>query len=317
MFWLAAIGWRVIDRFRFGPIEISPHGIGIAAGFLAGGSLLARRAERILGIRKEHTWNMLMWAIVGVIIGARLAFVIGNPDLFFPDDPLGVFRIWEGGVALYGGIFGGILAAIPYQRKHGLPSIELLDAAAPGFPLGIAIGRIGDLIIGDHLGSSTDFFLGYRYLGGPLPDRTLAVGEVVHQTALYDMLIAAIIFPVVMVLSRRHLARGRLIAMTAMLYAAGRFVTDFSRTEVASFGGLYGTQWTSIALILAGAAWLSRRPRRGYTLPLDQPLHEPAVIADDEPDLGGFPEEGPSGVGPAPGDASGDDPVSPAGDPRS
>jgi phosphatidylglycerol---prolipoprotein diacylglyceryl transferase len=317
MFWLAAIGWRVIDRFRFGPLEISPHGIGIAAGFMAGGALFARRAERLLGVRKEHTWNMLMWAIVGVIIGARLAFVIGHPDLFFPDDPLGVFRIWEGGVALYGGIFGGILATIPYHRKHNLPTVELLDAAAPGFPLGIAIGRIGDLIIGDHLGAPTDFFLGYRYLGGPLPDRTLAIGDVVHQTALYDMLIAAIIFPIVMVLARKHRPRGRLIAMTGMLYAAGRFVTDFARTEVATFGGLHGTQWTSIAIVLVGLAWLSRRPRRGYSLPLEQPLHEPAVIADDEPDLSGLTEEGSDDLGTGPVDPAGDDPVRPSGDPGS
>lgn len=308
MLLFASIGWRVLDRFRFGPLEISPHGIGIAAGFLAGGSLLARRAERSLGIAREHTWNMLMWSIVGVIGGARIAFVIGHPDLFFPDDPLGVLRVWEGGVALYGGIFGGLLAALPYQRAHGLPSRALLDAAAPAFPLGIALGRIGDLVIGDHLGSTTNFFLGYRYLGGTLPDRTLAVGTVVHQTALYDMLIAALIFPIVMRASRKTRPPGQLFAIAALWYAAGRFVTDFARTEVATLGGLRGTQWTSLAIILVGVSLLAfRRPSRALALGSEQVSHDLRVSPDGEDQL--IPHEPPSGdaVGGPPSDAVLDD----------
>lgn len=287
MLFLAAIGWRVLDRIRIGPIVVSPHGLGIAAGFLAGGALLARRAERSLGIAREHIWNMLMWSILGVIVGARAAFVIGHPELFFPDDPLSVLRVWEGGVALYGGIFGGILAAIPYQRRHRLPTVALLDAAAPGFPLGIAIGRIGDLIIGDHLGSETSFILGYRYLGGDLPDRVLAIGTVVHQTALYDMLIAAIIFPIVLRASRKIRPTGHLIAIAGLWYAAGRFITDFARTEVATVGGLRGTQWTSLAIITFGLTWLTlRRPSRVGSapdrLPREQISDEPEIGSDGE-----------------------------------
>lgn len=280
---LAAIGWRLIDRIHIGPLAISPHGIGIAVGFLAGGALLARRAERMLGVRREQIWNMLMWAIVGVIIGARLAFVIGHWSEFSGN--LGqIPKIWEGGVSLQGGIIGGIIAAIPYGRRNGIAMLPILDAAAPGFPLGIALGRVGDLIIGDHLGNPTTFALGYRYLGGAQPpDRTLQIGDVVHQTALYDLLIAAAIVPIVMRIARRTMPTGHLIAWTAILYAAGRFVTDFARTEVATFFGLRGTQWTSIALIVVGSTWLLRRRPRVVPSTLDVGVERSLSGGDQEP----------------------------------
>jgi phosphatidylglycerol---prolipoprotein diacylglyceryl transferase len=259
---LAALGWRLLDRFEIGPLTVSPHGVGIAVGFLAGGTLLARRAERILGVKREQIWNMLMYSIIGVIIGARLAYVIGHWGEF-ANDLAQIPRVWEGGVSLQGGILGGIVAAIPYGRAHNIAMLPILDAAAPGFPLGIALGRIGDLVIGDHLGTPTNFFLGYKYLGGDQPpDRVLAIGDVVHQTALYDMLIAAAILPIVLRISKRIMPTGHLIAWTAILYAAGRIFTDFARTEVATFFGLRGTQWTSIAFIIVGVTWLLRPRRR-------------------------------------------------------
>jgi len=288
---LGSVGWPLIDRFEIGPLSVSPHGVGIAVGFLAGGALLARRAERNLGVSREDIWNMLMWAILGVIVGARLSYVVGHllandaVGQGFRDDPASMLRIWEGGVSLQGGILGGILAAIPYGRRRGIAMLPVLDAAAPGFPLGIAIGRIGDLIIGDHLGSRTDFFLGFRYVGGAQPpDRTLAVGEVVHQTALYDMLVAAALFPIVMRLSRRTLPAGHLIAWTAIGYAAGRLVTDFARTEVATFGPLRATQWTSIAFIVAGAAWLLRRRPRVVPSTLDVDVEGALARRDEDPE---------------------------------
>jgi phosphatidylglycerol:prolipoprotein diacylglycerol transferase len=281
---LGAIGWRLVDRIEIGPLSISPHGIGIAVGFLAGGALLARRAERMLGVRREQIWNMLMYAIVGVIIGARLAYVIGHWSEF-SNDLAQIPRVWEGGVSLQGGILGGIVAAIPFGRKHGIAMLPILDAAAPGFPLGIALGRVGDLIIGDHLGTPTDFVLGYQYLGGAQPpDRILQVGDVVHQTALYDLLIAAAILPVVLRIAKRPMPTGHLIAWTAILYAAGRIVTDFARTEVATFFGLRGTQWTSIAFIIVGATWLLRPRSRVVPSTIEVAVERTLVRGDEEPE---------------------------------
>jgi phosphatidylglycerol:prolipoprotein diacylglycerol transferase len=255
----ASIGWRVLPKI--GPV--SPHGIGIAVGYALGGSLLARRAERIYGIAREHVWNMLMYAVVGVVVGARLFYVAGHLGDYFPHDPLGVFRVWQGGIVFYGGVFGGIAAAYPYMRKHHLSFWHCMDAAAPGFPLGLIFGRIGDLVIGDHLGSPTNFFLGFRYKGGQLPGATLPACLRVpcHQTALYDLFSVLVLFPVVMILGRRRRADGWLIMFTATWYGGFRLIEDFGRSAP-TYLGLRGTQWVSVTLIVAGTFYLVRLARK-------------------------------------------------------
>lgn len=286
---LAAIGWKVLPRIDLGPIEVSPHGLGIAAGYGAGGALTARRAERIYGIARDHVWNMLMWAVAGVVVGARLFYVVGHIGDYIPDDPLGVFRVWEGGIVFYGGAFGGILAAVPYMRKHKLRFWHVMDAAAPGFPLGLILGRIGDLIIGDHLGSRTDFFLGFEYRGGEIPgcpngsvDPCFPIGTVLHQTALYDLLSVLVLFPVVMLLARKRRSDGFLIMFVATWYGAGRFLIDFARTAP-TYLGLRGTQWVSLTLIVLGVTLLVRITRRGLiTEPLSE-ISEPSPVTPEEP----------------------------------
>lgn len=274
---IAYLGWKIIQRVKLGPISVSPHGLGIAAGYAAGGSLLARRAERRYGIAKDHVWNMLMWAVAGVVIGARLFYVAGHLDLYFGrgSDPVDIFRIWQGGIVFYGGVFGGIAAAYPYMRKHHLKFWHVMDAAAPGFPLGLIFGRIGDLIIGDHLGGATRFFLGWKYKGGELPGGPpLPLGTVVHQTALYDFINVIILFPVVMLLARKRRPDGWLITFTATWYGGARFLEDFARTGTATYLGLRGTQWVSIVIVVAGTYYLRRLSRRGTITTPERPGEE-------------------------------------------
>ena len=289
----AYLGWKVLPRIHLGPVSVSPHGLGIAVGYALGGTLLAKRAERMHGIKRDHVWNMLMWAVVGVVIGARLFYVVGHPTDYIPHHLADIFMVQKGGIVLYGGIFGGIVAAYPYARKHHLPYVKLLDAAAPGFPLGLIFGRIGDLVIGDHLGGPTRFFLGWHYEGGQLPDRVLTPGIncgvpcVVHQTALYDFIIVCILLPVVLLVGRKKRRDGALIMFTAICYAAGRFVTDFARTQDANgnpppgFLGLHGTQWVSLALILFGAVYLIRLARRPHVDTAPPEIPEEDLEAED------------------------------------
>ena len=116
-----------------------------------------------------------------------------------------------------------------------------MDAAAPGFPLGLIFGRIGDLVIGDHLGGPTRFFLGWRYRGGELPGCPPSgcprIGEVVHQTALYDFINVLILFPVVMLLARKRRPDGWLIMFTATWYGGARFLEDFRHLALARNDG--------------------------------------------------------------------------------
>jgi phosphatidylglycerol:prolipoprotein diacylglycerol transferase len=161
---LATIGWPVLDRVHiFGSFAISPHGVGIAVGFLFGAWILTREGQK-RGLSLGHINSMVFWALVGAIVGARLFWVIAHwreLDGFFD-----AFAVWRGGISLLGGIAGAVLINVPLLRRYGYRFFQVMDGAAIGLAFGIAFGRIGDLIIGDHFGKPTSWALGFRYEGG-------------------------------------------------------------------------------------------------------------------------------------------------------
>ena len=153
---LAEIAYPTIVKIHIGPFAISPHGVGIAVGFLLGARLMLPEAER-KGISESDVYPLLTRAAIGAIIGARLAYVVSHltsdaTQVGYLHHPFDVFKVWQGGISLLGGIIGAILLALPEMRKRRLSFWKLMDAAAPGIALGVIIGRIGDLIVGDHLG---------------------------------------------------------------------------------------------------------------------------------------------------------------------
>jgi phosphatidylglycerol:prolipoprotein diacylglycerol transferase len=269
--------WEIVSRIEIGPLAVSPHGLGIAIGFLIGAQLMARRAGRLGGPAEQHIWNTVFWILLGSMVGARVAYVIGHFSEVTNDgsDLLGIFKVWEGGISLLGGITGGVIGAVPYIRRHKLGFWRMADLAAPGLALGIAVGRIGDLVIGDHLGKPTSFFLGWRCLGeagGPGPQSAeiyraaLERGEppslgcydiVLHQTAIYDFVSSWILFAVLIWLGRRAVNRGVLALVFTTWYGGMRLVTDALRVDKRYFG-LTGSQLTALAVVLISLYLLAR-----------------------------------------------------------
>ncbi|MCA1692786.1 MAG: prolipoprotein diacylglyceryl transferase [Actinobacteria bacterium] len=150
------------------------------------------------------------------------------------------------------------LFALPKIRSSGLSFWKVMDAAAPGMALGVMVGRVGDLVVGDHLGKTTDFFLGYRCppvgveTSSPCAPTELAsrtAGAVVHQTALYDMLMAGVLLAVLLWLARRPRFNGFLILVFGAGHGTARIIEDFLREDVRRFG-LTGSQWTATITIL-------------------------------------------------------------------
>ncbi|HVF12749.1 MAG TPA: prolipoprotein diacylglyceryl transferase family protein [Actinomycetota bacterium] len=281
-------GWTVIPRIGFGDFGVSPHGIGIAIGYFVGAMLMARRA-RAVGYDEDHTWNGAAVGVIGAMLGARVAYVAGHFSDF--SSPVEWLKIWQGGISLVGGLLGAFAAVFIYTRVKKISFFELVDLGAPGLAIGIALGRIGDLAIGDHLGKETAGFWGWKYLGGelisPPPcltpagspvystlDGCIAPGTVVHQTALYDMGWSLVILAILLLLDRRPRNRGFLFLSWAALYAVGRIATDFLRVDKHWFGlGLTGSQLTSITVLLICGFFLLRY--RGV------PIH--AVAAEPVP----------------------------------
>jgi phosphatidylglycerol:prolipoprotein diacylglycerol transferase len=279
---LASISYDPLVQIELGPLSISPHGVGIAVGFLLGARLLLPQARKH-GISDDDVYSLLTRAAIGAIIGARLAYFLNHYGEY--DSPLDVFRVWEGGISLLGGFFGAILLALPEMRKRKLDFWKLMDAAAPGMALGVIIGRIGDLIVADHLGKPTDFFLGYKCPAPGVETASPCLGEVVHQTALYDFLMTSVLLAALLLLRRRPRYDGFLITVFGAWYGVQRVIEDFLRQDTRHLGDtLTGSQITAIVTIVVCVwhlAFVRRTPRWGHWEP--EPV-EPIDPADaDDP----------------------------------
>jgi len=302
-----------MPRFNIAGLAISPHGIGIAVGFLIGAQLMVRRSRRLGGPDEQEIWNTLFWVLIGAMVGARVAYVIGHFSEVTDggSDLLGVFKVWEGGISLLGGITGGVVGGVPYIRRHRLGFWRMADLAAPGLALGIAIGRIGDLIIGDHIGKPTSFFLGWRCLaesGAPpesaevyrtaleqgTPPSLGCYDIVLHQTALYDFISSWVLFGVLIWLGRKSLRVGVLALVFPIWYGAMRLITDSLRVDKRYFG-LTGSQITALIVMLVALYLLARYrgappqfaeppppPPEEPTTESSEPEHQPANSAHAE-----------------------------------
>ena len=257
---LSALDYTPIVNLHIGPLAVSPHGIGTAVGFLAGARLLLP-ATRARGIDDELVYRLLTRAIIAALIGARLAYVLNHLDRY-RDTPLEALRVWEGGASLLGGITCAILAALPEMRRNRLDFWSVIDAAAPGLALGIAIGRVGDLIVADHLGKPTEFFLGYRCTGADTSSPCVApVGQSVHQPALYDFFSVLVLLGVLLWLRRRSLTVGSLFLVFVAWYGTGRVIEDFFRIDETHGLGLTASQWFSLlAVVMAVGMLVTQRP---------------------------------------------------------
>lgn len=282
------LSYHPLVHVKLGPLSISPHGVGIAVGFLAGARLMLPAANR-KGIKDEQVYALLTRAAIGAIIGARLAYVVNHLSDY--SSPLEIFKVWHGGISLLGGIAGAILLALPKMKAERLSFWKVMDAAAPGLALGVIIGRIGDLIVADHLGKSTKFFLGYRcpdaVTASPCHGSTqgMGAGFVVHQTALYDFISTIFLLLFLLRLRRKDRYDGFLILVFAVWYGAMRIVEDFLREDVRHFG-LTGSQWSSIVLVavcLTMLAFYRRTPAVGRWDQLP-PAEGPGEPVDDDED---------------------------------
>jgi phosphatidylglycerol:prolipoprotein diacylglycerol transferase len=251
----ATITIGIDPTIEIGPITVAWHGLTIAVGIVVGGLAAAYDARR-RGIEPERLYPVALILVTGAFVGGRAFYLLEHGRL---DDPGAWFA--STGFTFYGGFIAAALGIAYYVRRQRL-NLSYLDAIAAGLPLGIAIGRIGDVINGEHYGPATDFFLGVRNMH---PDALTPSPDVAyHSGGLYEVLIAALVFAIAWPLRKRLKRPLALMWLVIALFAVGRFFEFFLRSDSADLAlGLEIAQWTSL-LLLGGAivgAWLTLRDR--------------------------------------------------------
>jgi phosphatidylglycerol:prolipoprotein diacylglycerol transferase len=238
------IPWFESHTYSIGPLVLQTWGTFVAAGYLLGSWLFARRAAS-RGLDTKHVWDMVFWMFVAAFIGARLFHVLFydfNHYLAFPLDAIDPRKT---GYAIMGGFIGAALAFTWYIRKNGLNWMKYADAAIWGLPWGCAVGRIGCFLIHDHPGVVTSFFGGVRY-----PD-----GFVRHDLGLELSVFGFLIGITFLILDCKPRPTGFFFALFLIIYGVGRFLLDFLRVADARVFWFTPTQWTLIGFVVVGA-WM-------------------------------------------------------------
>ena len=238
-----------IDPFiHLGPLTLSWHGLMIAIGIGVGAWLGGRIAQEY-GYSTEPVATIAILAAAGGLLGGRILYLAENGDLAAPGEWFGT-----AGFSFNGGLVLAAIAIAIYVKRRGLP-LRYLDALAIGLALGVAIGRIGDVIYGEHYGPQSTFFLAVRntHPEADVPSPDLAY----HSGGLYDLMLGAIIFAVVWPLRHRLRRPTEIMWLVIALFGAGRFVEFFARSDSENVAlGLNSAQWTSLAILAVGVAGL-------------------------------------------------------------
>ena len=240
-----------IDPYiHVGPVTLAWHGLTIAIGIAIGGWAAARWA-RTEGLSPEPLWTIGVLAGVGGLVGGRL-FHLAEHDRAGLLDPGALFG--TRGFTFDGGLILAALLIVLYVRRSGI-STRFLDAGAVGLPLGVAIGRIGDVINGEHYGNPSTFFLAVRnaHPEASTPNPTIAY----ENGGLYEVLLGLVILAIVWPLRHRLRRPMQLLWLVLLLFAVGRFLEFFVRSDSPELAlGLSNAQWTSIALAIVSVVGL-------------------------------------------------------------
>lgn len=259
--------FSVIDpvAISFGPIEIYWYGIIIALAMLLGISLATKEAQK-MGLEEDTMTDMALWAIPIGFIGARLYYVLFKWE-YYLQNPNEIIAIWNGGIAIYGGLIAGGLAVYWFARRKKMTLTLLLDILAPSVLLAQSIGRWGNFINQEaHGGPVTRQFLENLYLPEFIINQMNINGIYYHPTFLYESLWSLLGFILLIILRNQKglLRRGEVALSYVIWYSFGRFFIEGMRTDSLWIGDfLRVSQMLSLVLFISAIILLVYR-RRDY-----------------------------------------------------
>ena len=246
-----------------GSLKLNAYGLMIAIGVIVAVRIAGRRAEKFGVATIEDFSSIATWAVPAGIIGGRVYHVITDVQLF-RDNWVGAFKIWQGGLGIWGGVFAGVLVGFWRAKVRGLDAWWILTCAAPAIPVAQAIGRWGNWWNQELFGRPTDLPWALSVSNGTAIKAGYPVGTTFHPTFLYESLACLALAALLLVVEKRFSpARGRLIAWYAAGYTTFRFFIEGLRIDSAhSAGGLRLNQWVSLVVFAIAVGWLAVDARR-------------------------------------------------------
>ena len=247
--------------FQFRPLAIRWYGILIATGVLLGTTLAHREAIR----RRQDPdkiLNAIVLTVLVALLGARLYYVLFNWD-YYGANPGKIFAVWEGGLAIHGGLIAGALATVLYCRKAGLRLPVTMDIMVPGVAIGQAIGRWGNFFNQEAFGVPTE--LPWRlYIDPAHRPPWLASFEYFHPTFLYESLWNFLVFAILWFGLRKRLEwkPGAPTLCYLGLYSIGRYFVEGLRIDSLMLGSFRAAQVASVLLVAGSALGLALMLRR-------------------------------------------------------
>ena len=248
---------------ELGSLTIRWYGVMIAAAVLVGLWLAGREGIR-KGFQKQQIYDFVFYVVIAGIAGARIYYVLFSDLNLFLANPLRIFALWEGGLAIHGAILAGVITALWYTWKEKIPFWRWLDTFAPSLILGQAIGRIGCFFNGDAHGYPTSLPWGVVFSPDSCAGQMFP-GQPLHPTQLYELGFNVAIFLVLWKLRKRPGFDGFLFLIYAILYSSIRiFVEHFRADRLTYWGDLSAAQSLGvmgIAISLGMMIFLSQRGR--------------------------------------------------------
>ena len=265
---LASITIGMDPDFDFGPFTLSWHGLLTFIAVAISVFLVVRWGTRE-GLVADSIYSVAVWAIVGGVVGARLLHIADQWNEVYGPDPIRILYVWQGGVTIYGAILGGFVGGALYiitrnsawylglwtryfkflgePKKAPLPGVgRLADIAAPAMLISQAIGRVGDIINGEHFAdpSSLPWALVYTHPESPGLGRPPS-----HPAVGYELLMDLAILGLLWGLRKRLRPDGMFFALYLASYSVGRFFLSFLRAEFNEYGGLNEAQIIALVVI--------------------------------------------------------------------
>lgn len=174
---------------EIGPLAIRWYSLAYIAGLFGGWWLLTRQL-RLMRLTREQLDDLLLWVLLGVILGGRIGYVLFYNLPYFLENPIEILTVWHGGMSFHGGMLGSIAAVFLFTRRHKLAFLPAMDGVAMVAPLGLGLGRLANFINGELYGRVTDAPWGMIFPnGGPLPRHPSQIYEALTEGLLLFLLL--------------------------------------------------------------------------------------------------------------------------------